>query len=234
MSTEPFPHPAATSPVHPALANPTPKRRRRWWVYALWIFGSLAGLALAVVVSLVLYWNHLVKTYTSTAAKPVPQIETTDEQFDELKQRWDAYARLFIHRNRPIPAFEITGQELNLFAGRLGPFKDQAHIEVLENRLRLQFSVPLDRSGNSSLHGRFLNGIATFTPSYTNGHLAIRLNTAEANNKPLPRWIQKRLRSVNWGEALNRRPEFDLAIRALDRVEVQTDRILLHPAPVVR
>ena len=217
--------------IHPAFSAPQPKRRRRWWVYVLWIFGSLAALVIALIVSAFLYWNHLVKTYTTTTAKELPAVETNDALYSELQERWDAYALLFIRRSQPIPPFELTGQELNLFARKFGPFRKHAFAEVLPDRLRLQFSVPLDESRNESLRGRFLNGVATFIPVYTNAHLSLRLDTAEANNKPLPRWIQNQLRRANWGEALNRRPEFDLAIRALEKIELRQDRIILHPLP---
>lgn len=231
MSLESFSHAAPPSPIHPALGSPAPKSRRPWWVYALWIFGSLIGLVVAVIVSLWLYWNSLVKTYTSTSPKPIPQVETPEELYPELKQRWDAYALLFIRRREPIPPFEITGQELNAFAGQFGPLKKQAFAEILPDKIRLQFSFPLDQTHNPSLRGRYLNGVAIFHPSMTNRHLAIRLTSVEANNKPLPGWILRQLQASNWGEAFNRRPEFDLAIRALDRVELQTDKIILHPTP---
>ena len=218
--------------LSPHPLSPVPKPRRRWWFYALWIFGSLFGLALIAVLSLFLYWNHLVKTYTSTTSQPIPQVEANDELLAGLKERWDAYALLFIRRKETIPPFEISGDELNLFASKFGPFRKQAHLQVLQNQLRLQFSFPLGQSGNPSLQGRFLNGIALFTPVYTNSHLVIRLTKAEANNRAIPPWIFRRFQGVNFGEALNRRPEFDLAFRALERIEVQPDKIVLHPAPV--
>ncbi|MGE3312211.1 MAG: hypothetical protein AB7O66_19780 [Limisphaerales bacterium] len=221
------PHPAA--PIHPALASPAPKPRRRWWVYVLWIFGSAVGLFLVAVLSAWLYWKSLIRTYTSTSPKPLPTIEATDEQYAALKERWDAYALLFIRRREPIPPFELSADELNLFANRFGPFRKEAHVQILGGSLRLQFSSPLDRTRNPSLQGRYLNGVATFAPSMTNGHLAIRLTAVEANNKPIPRWLLKRFQAYNWGEALNRRPEFDLAIRALDRIELEPDKIILHP-----
>ncbi len=229
MSNESFPQPPPAAPLHPALASPPPKARRRWWVYALWIFGSAFGLFLIAILSAWLYWKSLVRTYTSTSPKPLPQVEASDEQYAELKERWDSYALLFIRRREPIPPFELTSEELNVFAGRFGPFRKEAHVEILGKSLRLQFSSPLDRTRNSSLQGRYLNGVATFAPAMTNGHLAIRLTAVEANNKPIPRWLLKRFQSFNWGEALNRRPEFDLAIRALDRIELEPDKIILHP-----
>ncbi|MBL9127100.1 MAG: hypothetical protein JNL97_05615, partial [Verrucomicrobiales bacterium] len=189
-------------------SSPLPKPRRRWWFYALWIFGSLFALALVAVLSLVLYWNHLVSTYTSTSPKQLPQVEANEEMLADLRRRWDAYALLFIRRREPIPPFELTGQELNLFLGSFGPLRKQAYAEVLQNQVRVQFSVPLGRTGNRGLEGRFLNGTALLNPVYTNGHLVVRVAKVDANNKPLPGWMFSRLQSVNWGEALNRRPEF--------------------------
>ncbi len=213
---------------------PSPPKRRRWWVYALWAFGSLFALGVALVVAAILYWNSLVKTYTSPQSKPVPQVEAAAERFPELKERWEAYALLFIRRDQPIPDFELTSDELNILASRFGPFGKQAYIGILDDKLRFEFSTPLDRTGNPGLKGRFLNGVANLKLDYTNNRVSLRALTVELNGKPIPRWILRRVQQNNWASALNHRPEFDLAIRALDRIEVQPDRLVLHPAATAR
>ena len=187
-------------------------------------------LALTLIVSVAIYWNHLVKTYTSTQPKELPAVEVTEERFEDLRQRWDAYALLFL-RPQERPPFELTGDDLNLFLYRFGPMRKRAHLEIMPDRLRVRFSTPLDRSGNASLRGRYLNGIADVKVEFHHQRISARLLSLEANGKPVPQWIFRRLQHVNWGDQLNHRPEFDLVVKGLERVEFQTGSLTLYPRP---
>jgi hypothetical protein len=90
---------------------------------------------------------------------------------------------------------------------------------------------PLDRSGNQSLKGRYLNGVADLKMEMRNGRASVRLLSLEANGKPIPKWILRRMQQVNWGEQLNHRPDFDLVVRGIERVEFQAGSLILHPKP---
>lgn len=221
------------SPAHPATASPSapaPARKRRpWWFYLLALFGVGIALVVAIGIALSLYWSHLVRTYTSKEPKPLPAVEGAAEKFPELKERWDAYSLLFLHPERAIAPFDLTGEDLNVFASRFGPFGKHSFVEIGEGRFRIQFSAPLDATRNASLQGRYLNGVATLTPRMTNGQLQIAVDTLEANGKALPDWILRRLRQTNWAERLNQRPEFDLTLRALERIELTPGKLTLHP-----
>ncbi len=205
------------------------RRRRRWWVYLLWLLGAACVLVVTLVVSAILYWNHLVRTYTSTQARPLPTIEGAAEKYPVLKERWDAYALQFLHPEREIPEFELTAEELNVFALHFGPFGKNAFVELRDKDFRIQFCAPLDTTGKDSLRGRYLNGIATITPHLANGQLDLRISKLEANGRPAPGWILRQTQKWNLAERLNHRPEFDLAVRALDRLEVDPDKVVLHP-----
>lgn len=224
----PLSHPGTSMPT-PGAALP-PRKRRRWWVYALWTLAVLIFLAAAGVVGVALYWNHLVKTYTSTTAKPVPAVEASAEKFEELKQRWEAYGLLFL-RPQERPAFELTADDLNVALTRFGPLRRRAFLEFIGNRLRLQFSVPLDETRNPSLQGRHLNGVASLQLELKNGRASLRLLSLEANGKPVPRWIFRRMQGVNWIERVNHRPEFDMVVRGLDRIDLGDGTLMLHPKP---
>jgi hypothetical protein len=194
------------------------------------ILGTLALLAFTLLAAAWIYWLSLIRNFTSDKPTQLPRSVATEERYAELKERWEGYARLFVDRREPIPPFELSADEINVFAARLGPLRDQAFVEIRPPHLRIQFSAPLDRSGNPRLQGRFLNGIATLLPTYVDHQIHLRIVSLDANGKPIPGWILRRLQQTNWGDALNRRPEFDLAFRALERVELGTDRLLLHPA----
>lgn len=210
---------------------PKPRRRRRWWVYGLWGVGTLFVLGVSVFVGLILYWNHLIKVYTSAQAKPVPVVEVDEAKFEELKQRWEPYALLFLG-SQEIPPFELTADDLNLFVSRMGPMRGQIYVELQgDGRVRVPFSVPLDRSGNPKLAGRFLNGVAMLKVDLRRGRVSARIERLEANGKPVPGWILRRLQQVNWAERLNWRPEFDMVVRGLDRLEITPGILILHPRP---
>lgn len=216
-------------PLQPGLPA-SGRKRRRWWVYLLWVLGVLFVLGLTLIVSVAIYWNHLVKTYTSTQPKEVPTVEGNEERYGELRDRWEAYALLYL-RPQERPDFELSADDLNLFAARFGPLRKRAYLEVLPDRLRVRFSAPLDGTGNPSLHSRYLNGVADLKVELKPGRLSVRLQSLEANGKPVPGWILRRLQKVNWGERINHRPEFDLVVRGMERLELQAGSILLHPKP---
>lgn len=90
--------------------------RRRWWVYILGAFGTLAVLMLILLASAWIYWLSLIRTYTSASPKPIASVTVSDGKNAELTERWETYARQFIHRREPIAPFELTGDDLNLFA----------------------------------------------------------------------------------------------------------------------
>ena len=209
-------------------------KRRRWWVYLLWLFGAGFLLVVSLLIAAGLYWSHLVSTYTTTEAKLVPSVEGAAEKYPALKERWDAYALLFLHPEREIPDFELTGEELNVFASHFGPFGKHAFVALRDKEFRIQFSAPLENTGNASLRGRYLNGIATITPRLANGELDLRVSKLEANGRPIPGWILRQTQKWNLAERLNHRPEFDLAVRAIDRLEVDPDKVVLHPKPAAK
>lgn len=210
-----------------------PHRRRRWWVYGLWGVGTIFVLIAVFLVSAALYFNHLVKTYTSPTPVELPEVAATDDSFQALQERWEQYALQFLKAGTE-ESFELSAEELNDLAVHKGPFKKRAFVEVLQDEFRVKFSVPLDQTGNEGLRGRFLNGEATFKPEYKDGHIATRLKTLRANGKAIPNWILRRLQRQNWVSPLNWRPEFDMVIRHLDRVEVEPGRIVLYPKPMGR
>src|SRR5262245_10827000 len=109
-------HPISSTPS----STPTPRRRRRWWVYVLWTFGVLFALIILLLVSGAIYWNHFIKTYTSAEPATLPTVEVTDERFDEVKGRWEAYSLLFLRQGER-PPLELTNEELNLLLSRIGP-----------------------------------------------------------------------------------------------------------------
>ncbi|MBL9134802.1 MAG: hypothetical protein JNK85_02990 [Verrucomicrobiales bacterium] len=219
---------------HPSDPNPgaggtvAPRKRRRWWVYGLWAVGTLFVLFLSLVIAAALYWNHLVKTYTSTSPKTLPTVESPREKFEALKERWQPFALSFI-KAQPIEPFEMTDEDLNAFANQFGPMKNQVHLGIMEERVRAEFSINLDRSGNSSLSGRYLNGVAYLKVDYKKGRVSSRVISIDANNRPVPKWLLRRAQQINWLSALNHRPEFDLAIRGLDRIEMKPGALVLHP-----
>ncbi|MCC7376527.1 MAG: hypothetical protein IT581_17845 [Verrucomicrobiales bacterium] len=224
-------NPASAHPFDPqsgAGGASTPRKRRKWWVYALWGVGALFSLFLILVISAVLYWNHLVKTYTSTTPKTLPTVESAKEKFEALKERWQPFALSFI-KAQPVDPFELTDEDLNAFANQFGPMKNQVHLGIMEDRVRAEFSINLDRTGNNSLRGRYLNGVAYLKVEHHNGRISSKVISIDANNRPVPKWLLSRAQGVNFLSALNHRPEFDLAIRGLDHIEMKPGILLLHP-----
>ena len=222
------PH-SAGSAHHPGGVTPPPKRQRRWWVYALWTFAGLFALGVMLVISVMLYVNHLVKTYTSAKPAELPKIEASQEKFDELEERWHEYSLQFL-KDGERPEIELSEEDLNVLLARRGPMRERAYVQIFEDRMRLQFSMPMGQGGNQV---RYLNGEATLKVQLANGRISARMLDLRANGKVVPGWLFQRFQRMNWLEQMNWRPETDMVVRGLERIETKAGAVVLHPKAVV-
>src|SRR5207244_902129 len=83
---------------------------------------------------------------------PVPQFETTDENMNAAKQKWEDFENT---RDQPAHV-ELTAEDLNNLIAHNRHARGKAFVAIEGNRLRIQTSVPL---GEYVGRGRYyLNG----------------------------------------------------------------------------
>jgi len=212
----------------PELAPPLPRRKRRWWVYAL---AGLAGLVAVVVVAVLLilgYGRSLVRHYTATAPRTFPVVEANRDRQKALQSSWEEFVKSLQAGQRP-PPFKISADDINQFlAGNRGMGR-HVHFVITNNELLAEFSLPLGQSGQPFLKDRYLNGVARVNLHFADGWLTVGLGRVEANGKPIPDFLLRRLQRENFVKALDRNPELVNAMHELESVEIRDGFIVLTP-----
>lgn len=209
---------------------PSPRKKRRWWFYALIAVGSLILATILGVVVLIGYAKSLVTKYTSTTMKPVPQLEYDPAAQKELQKKWEVFAHAIMNRQNP-PPFRITTRDINAFLAQNKEMRGRVYCVITNGQVQAQFSMPLDQTRRPELKGRHLNGVADINLVFQDGWLTISLGEVRANGKPLPGWAVKRLQGHNFVKHLDRDRRFVTLMQEIDTIEVRDGEIVISPLP---
>jgi hypothetical protein len=208
-----------------------PRKKRRWWLYVLI---GCAGLFLLGVVGLIgvgAYWNSLIKTYTQTQPKPLPALEVAEGSADAVEARWKAFLKDLAAGKQP-PPFELSADDINAFLeSKARQLVERARVVINGDKLQARFSVPLGQRGEKSLQGRFLNGVATFHLSFADGWPDLRVATVEANGKPLPGWLLRRVQRLDLLRDLSNSSAFVEVLPDIESIRVEDGLVVIRPLP---
>ncbi len=211
----------------PADAIPA-KQKRRWLRYLLIAFGTLFLLALIVVIAAVSYYKSLIKNYTDTKPRPLQTVEASKEKVEELAKRWQTFCD-DVYNKRASEPFKLTAEEINQVIANFPRAKDSLRVEITNSQIRAHLMIPLDMTGKKELKGRYLNAIANLKLQLEDGFLTLRIDSATANDKPIPGWILNRIRGKNILENLERNYELTELLQLIDTVEVKDGAIFVVP-----
>ena len=121
----------------------------------------------------------------SQEPSPVPQFETTEENINIAKQKWEDFKKTVRDQSaRDQPAYiELTADDINNLIANNRHARGKAFVTIEGNRLRIQTSAPLSDYGE---RGRY----------YLNGNIVIQSNGPQAlenllsgitiNQEPIP------------------------------------------------
>lgn len=223
-------HSAGQSPGS-SMAPPqgvAPRRRRRWWLYALGVVGGLFMVALALVIALVVYWNSLIRNYTATEPQPIPVAETNPGDVQALKERFEQFKNT-VGFQRTTPPLSVTADELNLLVAQNKDLKGRLFLEIADNRLIGKFSVPLNATRKKELQGRHLNGTLELSVSLENGFFTAKVLSVELNGRPIPRWIFNRIKDKNLMDKVNNDRETLDILQSLEDIRIEDGKITFIP-----
>ena len=149
---------------------------------------------------------------------------------DRLQAKWTAFAAELEARRTP-PPVSLSADDLNAFiTDHMPQLTDQMRLAIAGGQVKGQFSVPLAQTGQRKLQGRYFNGLATFDVTFQAGRLDVRTVALEANGKPVPRWILRRIQKHNVLQQLYENANASDVLQRLESVQVKDDQILLTPA----
>ncbi|MGA4644353.1 hypothetical protein [Limisphaera sp. 4302-co] len=220
--------PEAPSPAGPTSGRPV--RRRSWLWYTGVVLACVALLGLCGVAGLVWYWRTLIRTYTTPAPVELPAARDSELDRTALLIRWQTFYE-GVRQGRLVPPFELTADEINLLITGNPELRDRLRVGITNGMIYGRFSFPLGRADQKDFQGRFLNGEARLRIHFADGWLTVQVAEMEANGKPIPNWLLRRIGRENLARDLDRNPEAIEFLQQLEAVEVVGDRLVLRPLP---
>ena len=220
------------TPAESAAPTPPAKRKLRWWAYVLMGLGGLVLLGLVAVIGVVLYYHSLIKNYTSTQAISYLAAQNVKDTQSQLISRWATFTDR-LKNGKSAPAFKLSEDDLNAFLAYNKEARDHVRIAVTNGRVVGYFSMPLDKGNQKKeLKGRFLNGEATLNVLFQDGLLTVSIADIKANQKPIPRWLLKivKSRSQNLAKDLDNNADSMMLLQKLDDIKVEGDGLVLTPS----
>lgn len=216
--------------IDPRL-DKSPRKKRRWWLYVLVGCGSLVLIGIALLVAVGIYWNSLVQTYTQTQPAPLPALAVREGDADALEARWRAFLNDLVAGRHP-PPFELSADDVNAFLeSKARKLAERVRIVINGDQLQARFSLPLGERGERNLQGRFLNGQATLHLSFADGWPDLRVTAVEANGKPLPEWLQRRVQRLDLLKDLSNHSAFVEALPDIQSIRVEDGVVVIRPLP---
>jgi hypothetical protein len=199
-------------------------------------YGCLSGAVCLVVILLAFLLGlhqlkQMVNFYTDTNPAPLPTVQMTPAEIDQLKQRIENFQDA-VRSGRPTSPLSLTADEINAFI-QTDPnstrFKGKLYVTIEGNRVKGQVSFSLDDLGLRIFRGRYLNGSGVFAVSLQNGNLVVTPDVLVVKGRPLPGVYMDKFRSQNLAESLNNNPKASVAFKHLQEIRINDGKLILVP-----
>lgn len=214
------------------MNEPAAVKPRRGCLFYGCLGGTACLMAILIAFLLGLYQlKRMLTFYTDTGPTPLPAVQMTQAEIDQLKQRVENFQEA-VRTGRPTPPLSFTAEEINAYIGsdpNLARLKGKLYVTIEGNRLKGQVSLPLDDLGLGIFRGRYLNGIGTFDVGLQNGILIVTPETLVVKGKPLPRVYMEKIRSQNLAANLNDNPRVSVGVNHLQEIRIRDGKLVLVP-----
>jgi hypothetical protein len=226
----------ATQPYDPIAESPIAESRAQFIAppqsqYQGCLYGCLfvvgAAIALTVCAGIGGYWllSGQVEKYTSATPAELPSVDYTDEQFEALEARVDAFAEAVEQGETPAEDLELSAEELNALISQDEDMKGRVFIRIEDGQVSGDISIPTDPLPGGN--GRFFNGSATLDVSMEAGVLIVTLADAEVNGEALPQQFVDAMANENLAKEAYKNAETAEVLRRFEEISVSGDKILL-------
>jgi len=208
-----------------------PVKRRRGCLF----YGCLTSciLVLVVLAGLLLGYLKILNGFTDTKPMPLPTVNMSDAEIAQVRQRVDAFSQDIRSGRSPDP-LTLSGDELNaliLTDPNLGKLKGQLYVNIEDNQVKGQLSVPTSRIGLGMFRHRYINGSGTFKVSLVNGTLYVNAQSLTVKGKPIPEKYMEQVRHQNLAQGFNDDPKTSVGLNKLKSIEVKDGKLFIVPAP---
>lgn len=192
--------------------------------------GCLALLAAVCVIAAIGLWalRSAIVHWTDDHQAPMPAVTMSDEDYDALKARAQAF-RAAVQGGTAAEPLVLTSDDLNALISRGDPTGKVAqafHVSLEGSEVRGQLSLPLDPLG-WLCRGRYLNGDATLKVSLENGVLIAVADEVRVKGQLLPQAFLSGLKQQNLAQNVYKDPKTAEMLRHVESLEVEDGRMIL-------
>lgn len=218
----------------PVAEKPARKSRGGCFLYGcLFSILGVIILGIAVTVGGYYFFKGQITKYTDVDPIAMPEVEMSDEEMAAVVDRLQKFQEIvFTGTEEETPEtveLILTADDINAMIEQNPDFKGHVHVEIEENQLAGQVSIPTDFLPIGQ--GRFFNATAKFDVMLNNGVLFVTLADATIKGNPLPQPFLDGLRSENLVKNLNTDPKYAGTIRQLESLKIESGKIILIAKP---
>jgi len=211
--------------------NPPAKRQ-----HGCLFYGCIAGAIClaAVLVGFLVLWhmfNKALNQFTDTKPTPLPALKLSQPEIEEVQRRFIQF-RDAASDGRSTPPLELSYDDINALLANAPEFQDakgKIYVQIEDDHLKAQVSVPMTDLGLRVFKGRYLNGTGTFKLSLQSGLLAITPVDIFVKGKPLPENYMIKIRQQNFANGINNNSKASVALNRLQSAELHNGKLVLTP-----
>lgn len=185
-----------------------------------------------MALALVLFTGHrLVVSVTDTAPAALPQVQLSEAELSELRQRLRDFQQA-IRQQRATEPLVLSADEINALVETLPAakaFQGRVHFTISNNQPYGQISMRLSELGAPLYRQRYLNGVGRFSIHLENGTLRINATDFQVDGRSLPEVYLRRIRRINLAQEVNDDPRASMALEKLHEIKFQDDRLVIVP-----
>lgn len=201
-----------------------------------WVGGCLSAIILLAVIAGAAYYfilqasDELVETYTSPAPRDFARAEEGRDLALSVIDRFRAFV-IALERGEETGTFSLSVDDINAlleYEDLLREFHGMARVDIQDDRLLAEISVPLDLF-NERFEGRYLNGTGELSVEMRDGRLEVNIDRLEVGGRNIPEEFMNEIRKNNLVETLLQDPSLERFMGLVKSVKVQDGRVVIEP-----
>lgn len=216
--------------------------RETRWGWGTWLLLGACGAAAAAMIVIILLSllvpraiDRAVAAYTSSAPLELPEVSSNSAEREAIEGRIETFGS-DLEEGRAEGPLILTEDELNKLVAEA--VEDEAieglYVDLRPGGVRARVSIPLRGTlplgpWSRDLSGRYLNGTASFEVALRGEGLDLRLTGFDVNGRALPEYALRVLREELAKQRLFEEPEIEDALQRVESIEIDDERVVIHP-----
>ncbi len=201
-----------------------------------WVGGCLSAIILLAAIAGAAYYfilqasDELVETYTSPEPRDFARVEEGRDEALSVIDRFRDFA-IALERGEETGSFSLSADDINAlleFEDLLREFHGMARVDIRDDRLLAEISVPLDLF-NERFEGRYLNSTGELSVEMKDDRIEVTIDRLEVGGQNIPEEFMNEIRKNNLVETLLQDPSLDRFMGLVKSVKVEDGRVVIEP-----